>query len=214
MPDGLATAQGYVVGILGAAEKEQVAKDLTGQTVRLAALAARKFADHQPDARGALPLGLVAYQGCAVYVLAQAFPESIFGREPDDSIMGRRIWVSKGTQSDAPESETYVLTLLAPETLLACNDREFFTEVVSRMSAPQNSRALPATLPEWKLVDRSAPVWGIRHFGGNGDGTHIFDISALLDVKDLQATGVVVLFGMTTDAASARMIAKSDPSGW
>lgn len=54
-------AQGYVLGLFGAIERESIAKVLGGRTVRMAAVGARKFANHTPDARGILPLGLIAY---------------------------------------------------------------------------------------------------------------------------------------------------------
>jgi hypothetical protein len=47
--------------------------------------------------------------------------------------------------------------------MLACNDRDFFTQMVARMAVRQTPRALPETLPEWEQVDRSAPLWAVRH---------------------------------------------------
>ena len=51
VPSVLARTQGYVLGHLGAAEKEGLYNAMQGRTVRLAAFAARKFAQPPPDGR-------------------------------------------------------------------------------------------------------------------------------------------------------------------
>lgn len=211
MPDALTHAQAYVLGMFGAAESGRLVKALTGQTVRLAALGARKFANHEPDARGGLPLGMIAYQGCAVYAFARPLSEAVFARESDDSILGYRVWSSKGSQSDARDSEPYLITLILPDTMLACNDRDFFTEMVSRMGAPGNVRALPATLKEWKLLDRAAPLWAIRHFKSSRSEADPSYVLQRMNGKDPEATGLAVQIGTGSTVATARMIAKSNP---
>jgi len=205
----LAMAQGYVLGLLAAAEKENVLKGLTGRTVRLAVLAARRFGEDEretpPDAQGGA-LGMIPYQGCAVYAFSEPVKESLLGRPPEDSIMGYRVWISKGSQNDWPDTDTYLVSLLKPDLMLVCNHRQFFSEVVSRIGSSPERRALPANLPEWSQVDRSAPLWAICHYG---------DYAALTGLisngEDLGATGLTVEFGLASGAVRARMIAKSDP---
>lgn len=209
IPSVAGMAQGYVLGLLGAIGKEGVDKALVGQTIRLAAIGARKFQNHAPDARGGLPLGLISYQGCAIYSFVEEVPESIFQRKADESVMGHPVWVSKGSQNDLKDTDTYFAARPLPDLVFACNDRDFLTQMVSRMAVVQSPRALTADLTEWQHLDRSAPVWAIRHFRSDRvtlDPT----ISMLLAGKDPGATGLTVEFGIN-GGATARMLAKSDP---
>lgn len=48
--------------------------------------------------------------------------------------------------------------------IIACNNREFLTQVLARIEAPSSTQAFPSELPEWKQVDRSKPLWGLRRF--------------------------------------------------
>jgi hypothetical protein len=165
IPTAPQAAQSFVLGLLYLAEQETLRKTLQGRTLALAALAARRFEDRPPDQRGHIPLGLIAYQGCAVYSFAEPVPESILSRTPDDSVMGNRVWTSKGSESDLADADTYFLSLLEPQLMVVCNNRDFLGELVSRKGQPQKARALPADLPEWKQVDRTAPLWGVAHYG-------------------------------------------------
>lgn len=203
MPAALEEAQGYVLGMLAAAEKETLLGALQGRTVTLAALGARHFTNHAPDPRGFLPLGLIAYQGCAIYEFSEPVPDSMLARPPDESVMGQRVWTSTGTQSDAPDADTFFLSLLEPQLVIVCNNREFLREIVSRRGLPQQPRALPASLPEWKLVDRTAPLWALSHYAADGIG------ASALDITD--AVGIAVAFGKPSNSVTALMISKSDP---
>jgi hypothetical protein len=127
--------------------------------------------------------------------------------------LGHLVWISKGSQNDFKDTDTYLLALPKPDLMLACNDRDSFTQIVSRMAAPQAPRALPADLPEWKQLDRSAPVWGIRHFRpdrANTDPTLPQNIFGT-DGKDPEATGLTVEFGLDSAGARGKILAKSNP---
>jgi hypothetical protein len=211
--DALAMAQGYVLGLLAAVENETLIEALPGRAIRLAALGARQFANHAPKG-DMLPLGLIAYQGCAVYSFLEPVPESIFQRKPDESVMGHPVWVSKGSQNDFKDTDMFLVALPKPDMMLACNDRDFFTQMVSRMAVHQSPRALPASLPEWKQVDRSAPLWAVRHIRVDrapedpSYPAHL--IGAGPGARDPEITGLTVEFGPSS-AVKARMLAKGDP---
>jgi len=213
-PSAIAGAQTYILGPIGAAEEGKVLEALLGRTIRLTAIGARKFQNHEArGSRNALPLGMIAYQGCAVYSLIEEVPESIFQRSADESVMGHPVWISKGSQNDDKDTDTYLLALPRPDLMLACNDRDFFTQMVSRMAASQAPRALPADLPEWKQLDRSAPVWAIRHFRADRAKTDptLAEIVQGSGGKNLEVTGLTVEFGLKSASAKAQMIAKSNP---
>jgi hypothetical protein len=212
IPRALELARSYVLGLLEAPEKEALFKALDGRTVRLAALAARRFFEEEPSRatagdNGPVPLGMVPYQGCAVYAFADPVPNAILARPPEDSIMGRRVWTSKGSQNDLPDADTYFVSLIKPDLMMVCNNREFFREIVSRIGSPPQRRALPPDLPEWKQVDRSAPLWAVSHYRGNT----VVLASISPEGEDFGATGIAVEFGLASGAVKARMVSKTDP---
>lgn len=209
IPSALDMARGYVLALLGSAEKGNLLTALKGRTVRLAAIAIRfgEEPDDHPAPNSPTPLGMVPYQGCGVYAFAEQVGESIFGRPPDDSILGHRVWTSRGSQNDTPDRETYLVAFIEPDMLMACNDREFFEQLANRMGAAAQPRALPARLLEWKYVDRSVPLWGICHYS---EKTAML-VAGITGGKDPGATGITVEFGLPSGAARARMIAKSAP---
>ncbi len=216
LPSALDSAQTYLLGQLTAAEGAKLEKALAGKTVRVATLAARAFAQQPAEKNGAIPFGLIAYQGCATYAFAQPVSESdlssILSRSPDETAMGHRVWKSKGSESDRRDSDTFFVSVPATDMLLVCNDPGFMEEMMNRMAAPGSSRALPANLPEWKLVDRAAPVWAIRHLRADRAGVDPSQPAHLLSQgQDPGATGVVVHFGLPSMAAQALIIAKRDP---
>jgi len=211
VPTALDMAQGYVLGLLVSAEKETLYKALVGRTVERAVLSARRFGEEPPNLPKpdrASGLGMIFYQGCAVYAFAEPASDSILTRPADETIIGHRVWVSKGSQRDEPDSDTYFVSLLKPDLMLACNNREFFREMVARIDGPPQPRALPAELPEWKQVNRSAPLWAICHYAGKDE---ILLPALGLEVGAVEATGVTLEFGIAPIAARARMISKSNP---
>jgi hypothetical protein len=211
VPNALAQAQGYVVGLLGAVEKEELYKAMQGRTVRLAAFAARKFADHPPDEKNNfIPLGLVAYQGCSLYAFTEAMPPSLLDRPPDEVTLGNQVWISKGSQNDTPLSDTYLVMRPKPDLILICNDRDFFSQVTLRMAVTEGPRALPADLPEWKHVDRAAPLWAIRHFRLDRADVDPTYPAQLLDSGAPRATGMTLKLS-PTGAIQARMLSEKDP---
>jgi hypothetical protein len=208
-PTAIDMAQSFVLGLLQAAEKGKLSTDLAGRTLRLAALGARRFGQepenhHVTEQRGAL--GMIPYQGCAIYSFSAPISSPILNRPPEDSIMGYRVWLSKGSQNDEPDRDNYFVSMLKADVMLVCNSRTFFQETVARLGLPPQQRALPADLPEWKLVDRSVPLWGITHYRNP-------ELVASLAPgrENLGAVGLVVEFGLNDDVALARMIAQADP---
>lgn len=144
-----------------------------------------------------------------MYSFVEEVPESVFQRKADESVMGHPVWVSKGSQNDFQDTDTYFAGLPKPDLMLACNDRDFFTQMVSRMAVAQSPRALPADLKEWQHLDRAAPVWAIRHFRSDRAGEDP-TLAELLAGTGSEAVGLTVAFGID-GGAKATMFAKSDP---
>lgn len=214
--DALSSAQAYVLGLMGVAEKGELWSKVQGRTLSLAVLAARKFGHHSPGHEG---LGMIAYQGCAAYSFAQP-ADTTPSRRAEEAVIGYPTWISMGSQHEErrdakPLLDTYFASQPKPGLLLICNDRDFLSETLSRMTAHQlqSRRAFPPSLAELKEVDRSAPLWGLRRFlpeRAESDPTH----PANDEGSDPQASGMVIQVGSPSGTVKARMITKSKADPW
>jgi hypothetical protein len=111
---------------------------------------------------------VIAFEGCGVYALADPIQDSAFPQPPNLTILGRSVWSVEHDPGGQPTGstpiyETSFVTRIEPDTLLACNDKGFFSSVLSQLSSASGTSRFEA-LPEWKQIDRLAPVWGLRHF--------------------------------------------------
>jgi hypothetical protein len=197
-------AQAYVLALMSGVGGGTLFDSLTGKTVQIAVLAARQFAGHPVEANGVLPLGMISFQGCAVYTFAEALPNPLFTRLKDESILNHDVWVS-GALKGEPEDEKFFATRLAVYEMAACNDRSFLEQMLANRSGAKHQRALPETLPEWKYAWRDAPLWGISHFRNGGM------FGAISGGVDVGATGITVAFGLPSGVTKARVISKLDP---
>jgi hypothetical protein len=111
------------------------------------------------------------------------------------------VWQSKGHEGDPPDWETFYVTMLDSHIMMICNNHDFLRETLARKSGYNGPRALPVSLVEWALVDRTAQVWGIAHLKSRP--------IALFAPDSPQVAGVAVCFG--SKRIIARAIAKTDP---
>jgi hypothetical protein len=213
--NALDTARSYVTMLLDVIEDGNLGKILTGKIIRTGILAARKFEDHPPGEGGVGSLGLIAYEGCALYAFAQQSLEPFLPEQPQDKILGHPVWVSQGTQHEQAVGakaplDTYLTVQPRPGLIVVCNNRSFLTEILDRMPSPQHAtRALPETLPEWRQVDRSAPLWAIRHFGQDrADVDPTYPANSMPGTKGAESiTGVIAQFSAA--GTTARMLSAS-----
>jgi hypothetical protein len=207
VPDGLTEARGYVLGLLA----EEQLKGLYGSTVRFGVLGARRFEMRKADERGAIPLGMIAYQGCAVYAFGTAVQEAAFTRPPDTVILGHEVWTPTGEESDGK----FLISFLKPDLILACNDKDFFSSVLSRINeSPKETKF--RRLPEWSQVDHSAPVWGVRHFipeARDSDPTHPAK-DGVTGASDPGAIGITLQVGLPVGKVSGRWLSTSKKNYW
>jgi hypothetical protein len=189
---------GYVANLLGAAEKDELSKRLGNRTITLAVVGARKFGEGGPS-DGRPRLGMIPYEGCAVYRFSEEVPEPLLLRAPEDHQNGLSVWQSKGSEGDPPDWETFYVSRVDAHAIAVCNNESFFNEILSRRANPQPNRALPAGLREWQLVDRASPAWAISHYHSNG----------VQSMYAPEATGIAVSFGKTNFIA--RVISPANP---
>lgn len=217
-PGALVAAQGYVLNLLRTADEGRFAKPLQGSTIRFAVLAGRKFGVHPSDGSDAMPLGMIAWEGCAVYAFGAALTHEALPKSPDTVIGAHQVWSSTGkdyTQAtDAtPRRTTYLAALIKPDELLVCNHKGFFSAVLEHVSGPPVSSAFER-LPEWAQVDRTAPLWALRHYGVQTAEHDPTDLRAgnMLGFTDDGAVGLVFQVGHPAGKVQARLLTRSAES--
>ena len=214
---GKALAQSYVTGLLSAPDEGKIYQSLSGRTLRYAAVAARRFGRHPDDGSVAMPLGMIAYEGCAAYGFEQPVDEKALRVLPSAVMKERVVWLLEGKQyqqaRDArPRTETHYLALVKPELMLVCNDKDFLTEILSRMKSPKRTRALPDTLPEWQHIDRSAPVWGLRHIAR--ERASVDPSLSQMVIQDAQAIGMALQVDIPVGKIQIRWLSASPTNPW
>lgn len=110
-------------------------------------------------------LGIWLYQGC-----------KIIGLQPAEHARLRKLYTKNarslkiGNQevfqlSQKLEQDTWTYQIAFLDGIMLCaTDRGYLTEVLNRRKGPKTTRALPETLPQWKYIDKQAPLWAVRNF--------------------------------------------------
>ena len=125
----------------------------TPLTVPLASL--RKGAGAR--VRTAAAAGTPSVPGSAAYFyfLESAMDARSLGT-PDLQILGRPFW-----RADSGGDAWF--TLARPDLLIVAGTRDLAAAILGRVLNGSITRALPSALPEWREIDRQAPLWGLRH---------------------------------------------------
>jgi len=137
LPGALRLTQSYTLTPIASKAAAELSTKLEGQTLRFAVFAARRFQNRAPGEGNTAPHGLIAYQGCGLYGLARPAAGQILERAADESLMGYLTWTVPAGES---RGETIFVAQPKPDLLLACNDRNFFSEMLARIDAPPRSR--------------------------------------------------------------------------
>lgn len=129
--------------------------------------------------RARLAVALASGASSAAFLfLDGALEPAAFGAS-GEGILGRPVWRVNG-----------FTTLARPDLLISASSRELLTGIVLNVLKGSATRALPASLPEWGEVDRTAPVWGLRHSGGVAGIAMKFDPARqTLEVRYLSSAG-------------------------
>jgi hypothetical protein len=152
--------------------KELLIKKLAGQDVALAVEGARRF-------RLPSGLGTARYEGGHVLVFRRdlgAAGDAVKKALADAAAKAQRI---AGREVFALEEKfendvwKFYFAQPKPNVLVCATDPSYLTEMFRRMDRPEEQRALPKDLPEWKYVDTTARFWAVRHYGEAGDGDDV-----------------------------------------
>ncbi len=166
---------------------------LKGQTLTFSISGSRKF-------RPPTSLGSMLHEGAEIAVFetdlgetgASFMAAAVRTAWRTEEIEGRRVAIFQ----EKLEQDLLRLYLVRPRgnVLILATDREYLREVLRRMDQGAATRALPDNLPEWKLLDGSAPFWVIRHYdraGANSDPSSPFGGKKAANTPDEEAVGLV-----------------------
>ena len=222
--DAMTTARLYATEPLEAVQEGALLKTLEGRqggsTVRLSMLGARRFHDHAPDGSQVVPLGMVAHQSCGFYEFVTAVPPAIFGPGQPTSILGHATWVFQGrdyyqARDAKPTWDTYHLSLLNPDLMIVCNDRDFYATILTQIVKPGKLRALPESLPEWRQIGRASPFWAIRHFNPQrAEIDPTFSALADGDAGPSGGVGLTLQIGSPPNTVQARWLSPASANPW
>lgn len=196
--------ESYSVDRLAALNGGEFYKALGNHTIRLVVAGAR---DIRKPAMASVPAPVAAEGIAYVFFLA----EPIDFASPGESIQGHPVWhaIAKVDAGDAPrpgekraqrDDENW-LALARPDVMILTNRHALLAEMLERANSGSKTRAMPANLPEWSHVDRSASFWGLRHYADGSKartGEPGIGLANLPHYPDGKAAGATVRFDSVT----------------
>lgn len=188
--------------------KGALSRQLAGKNVILRVEGARRF-------RVPKDLGLMPYEGATVAVFEQGLDASISkslheGATRTETIEGSQ--VSMFSQRYEMNDWTLYICQPKPNVLIGATDRGYLAELLRRIENRASSRALPADLPEWKLLDPVSPCWGIRHYDvkdAKSDPTSPLGGREGWYFRDDDAVGMVFTFDARRHKATVKHLSSS-----
>ena len=199
--------ESYSVDRVAALNGGEFYKALGNHTIRLVVAGARDI--HKTPMSG-VPAPVPAEDVAYVFFLAEPIDFASAG----ESVQGHPVWhaIAKVDAGDVPrpgekpaqrDDENW-LALARPDVMILTNRHALLAEMLERANSGSKTRAMPANLPEWSHVDRSASFWGLRHYADRSNakpGDPGFDSADLPYYPDGKAVGATVRF----DSVSQRL---------
>jgi hypothetical protein len=168
-------------------------KDLIGHKMLLAVGGSRCF--RVPRGSGGMP-----YQGCEISIveesaapaLTSAVQSILKTAKTTTEIAGKPVAVFE--EKVGKRIWTFFLVQPKPQVFLYATHRGYLQQVLEQIEKPPEARAMPAELPEWKIVDTTAPVWAIRHYSkaaaAKDPTSPLREGRAVANVRDPEAVGL------------------------
>ncbi len=167
-------------------------KGLEGKKILFAAGGSRAF--RSPNELGEMP-----YEGCTIVIFADDLGDAqetfmktaVKNALRIDDIEGHKVAVFQ----EELRQDVWTTFVVFPmkNTVIVATNRDYLSDVLTRMQAPGMTRAFPETLAEWKYVDTQAEFWGMRHFDrgqSHLDPTSPFGGPKPANLPDEQAIGL------------------------
>jgi hypothetical protein len=180
--------------------KGHLLRQLKGQQVDVAIEGSR-------HARPPAGLGEQPYEGAAIVVFdpgSQITPNTVLESLQGESIRTEEI---QGTHvlvfQETMEEDLWTTYVAFPEkdVLVVATNRDYLEEVLTRRkSGDAQKRALPDSLPEWRLIDQKARYFGMRHYDRNqakSDPSSPFGGKKAANFPDERAIGFAFSIGTT-----------------
>jgi hypothetical protein len=173
---------------------------LAGRSIALTVKGGRRF-------RSATTLGAWLYEGADIVIYDKplgdagaAYKKSLMGPEgfhledvdiKVEKIRGHDVIITREKAWD--DVWTTYVTQPSPNVLIQATDRSYLTEMLARIEHKSKTRALPAHLPEWKVLDVTKAIWAIRHYDLKDLAQDHTSPRSIMD--DEQGIGLVFEFG-------------------
>lgn len=144
--------------LTGLLEVPKIKEVIQGRKILLSVEGSRRF-------RAPEVLGLMPFEGAQIIVFKDDIGpvlKPLKDATRTEEIAGHRALLFE-EQLEADLWTSYV-TQPKPNVLVCATDRGYLQEVLARMAKKATTRALPEDLPEWKHLDATTPLWGIRHY--------------------------------------------------
>jgi hypothetical protein len=158
-------------------------------------------------ARPPYGLGEQPYEGAAIVIFApgsQISPNAVLEKLQSESTRNEEI---QGTHvlvfQEKMEEDLWTMYVAFPEKEVAvvATDRGYLEEVLMRRKGGDpHKRALPGSLPEWRLIDQKAAYFGMRHYDRNqakSDPSSPFGGKKAANFPDERAVGFAFSIGTT-----------------
>ena len=182
----------YSVDRLEALNSGEFYKTLANRRVRLVVAGARNI---RKSTSSAVPAPIAAQDLAYIFF----FAEPIDLGPHTESIQGHPVWRATASvrQGDTrgPRDDENWLALARPDVLILTNQHPLLAELLEHVALDSKNRAMPANLPEWAHVDRTASFWGLRHYTDESrakEGERGFGAADLPLHPDGKAIGVTV----------------------
>jgi hypothetical protein len=203
------------LGGLGVIKDGVFLKQFVGHTVSLCVEGGRRF-------RAPTSLGGMRFEGCDIIILQQDFAErtALLNRMASQAkvfhnLEGQR--VAEFEERLEQDIWKVFVAMPAPNILLLATNRDFLSQVLSRMYQRASIRALPETLPEWKHVNTGAKFWALRHYdkaqAQYDPSSPLSGQQAAAICSDAEAVGVVFDFDPARSKVAAVRYLSRDEKG-
>ena len=157
-------------------------------------------------------LGLMRYEGAMIAVFEHDIDDQTAkslheGATQTETITGRRVSLFK-TQMEKDDWTIYV-TQPSPNVLISATHRGYLAELLGRMDQRAGERAIPDSLPEWKHLNPTARLWGVRHYDRKDAELDPTSPSGPWAVQDDQAVGLVFAYDPPRHETIVRHLSRS-----
>ncbi len=182
---------------------------LAGTTVKLLVGGSRRF-------RAPKDLGPMRYEGATITVFEHDIDDRTArslheAATQSETIAGWRVSLFK-FRMEQDDWTTYIAQP-KPNILISATHRGYLADLLGRMEQHAGDRAFPDNLAEWKSIDPTARLWGMRHYDRKDAELDPTSPSGPWGMRDDQAVGLIFAYHPSKREAIVRHLSKSKEAG-